>query len=206
MIGACLTTTATKWSANAARPIAVAFLPAKIGSGPNCRHAIKVISPLTLPIRSWHALAENASLSQAREVPQFTKFANAVFWFCDRFSTNDNHQEMHCGYRLASLRAAIASSFSRCHHRGQRYRRRKRASAGSRSKALLRATLFRRDAPARLCRASLQFCDDRGRADHRARAVKDYSSKPVPRPTLSPTREKACGREYGCPVPASRRR
>src|SRR5947208_12330623 len=63
MIGACLTTTATKWDANAARPIAVAFLPAKIGSGPNCRHAITVISPLTLPIRSQHALAENASLA-----------------------------------------------------------------------------------------------------------------------------------------------
>src|SRR5207244_2427767 len=63
MIGACLTTTATKWNANAARPIAVAFLPAKIGSGPNCRHPSTVISPLTLPIRSQHALAESAGLA-----------------------------------------------------------------------------------------------------------------------------------------------
>src|SRR6266566_4882948 len=69
MIGACLTTTATKWDANAARPIAVAFLPAKIGSGPNCRHAITVISPLTLPIRSQHALAENATLAWPEEWP-----------------------------------------------------------------------------------------------------------------------------------------
>src|SRR5438876_3886017 len=62
MTGARRTTTATKWNANAARPIAVAFLPAKIGSGRNCKHAITVISLLSLPIRLRQALAENASL------------------------------------------------------------------------------------------------------------------------------------------------
>ena len=36
------------------------------------------------------------------------KFANAVFPFCDRFPINDTPREMHCGYRLSSLRAAIA--------------------------------------------------------------------------------------------------
>src|SRR6266550_3352066 len=63
MIGACLTTTATKWNANAAHPIAVAFLPAKIGSGPNCKHAITIISLRSLPIRLRHALTENSSLA-----------------------------------------------------------------------------------------------------------------------------------------------
>src|ERR1700704_2244996 len=63
MTGARRTTTATKWNANAARPIAVAFLPAKIGSGRTCKHAITVISLLSLPIRLRHALAENTSLA-----------------------------------------------------------------------------------------------------------------------------------------------
>src|SRR3977135_2795717 len=63
MTGARRTTTATKWNANAARPIAVAFLPAETGSGRTCKHAITVISLLSLPIRLRHALAENASLA-----------------------------------------------------------------------------------------------------------------------------------------------
>src|SRR5437762_12748849 len=85
MIGACLTTTATKWNANAARPIAVAFLPAKIGTGPNCRHAITVISPLTLPIRSQHALAENAILAGSDTAKNNATLASPEEWptLCD---------------------------------------------------------------------------------------------------------------------------
>src|SRR4029077_12640769 len=65
MTGARRTTTATRWNANAARPIAVVFLLAKIGSGRNCKHAITVISLLSLTIRLRHALAENASLASS---------------------------------------------------------------------------------------------------------------------------------------------
>src|SRR6476660_2488699 len=115
MTGAGRTTTATKWNANAVHPIAVAFLPAKIGSGRNCRHAITVISLRSLPIRLRHALAENSNLAMARPLrktnnmgDRLTKFANAVFRFCDRFPTNDVPREMHFGYRLSSLRAATA--------------------------------------------------------------------------------------------------
>src|SRR5437764_10494753 len=55
-------TTATKSNANAAHPIAVAFLPAKTGSGPTCKHAITVISLLTLPIRLRRAFTEKRAL------------------------------------------------------------------------------------------------------------------------------------------------
>src|SRR6476660_5246104 len=117
MTGAGRTTTATKWNANAAHPIAVAFLPAEIGSGRNCRHAITVISLRSLPIRLRHALAENSSLvalplrKTNNMGDRLTKFANAVFRVRDRFPTNDVPREMHFGYRLSSLRAASASSF-----------------------------------------------------------------------------------------------
>src|SRR5438270_329106 len=191
-------TTATKSNANAAHPIAVAFLPAKTGSSPTCKHAITVISLLTLPIRLrraftekrafgsnagprgphspflsgwrcrngagdwrfelprsgktvlarnqkngemigkfiwngkkslWRRRKEGRTISAKLGALPTTKFANAVFLFCELFPTTDNHQEMHCGCRLSSRREAIASSFSRCRHRGQPYRRRKKVSA-----------------------------------------------------------------------------